>query len=251
MPTIGCAAARGDARRLAVVAYECRHVVTAAHERVEHGGTDVSRCAGQKDPHREPYHSSTVPRDTLIDFFRDLAQCARRLSRVRRRLPQSLAHLRRSRARRARLSPPACMSWGSAKATRLSSGARTVRSGSSPSGAVSSRGIVVVPIDYRASPDFLSRVSRIVAAKLVLIGQDVPPIAARLMRPAPRSPIWKLHELTWAEAALLHRACPIFRCRATMWRRSSSRPARPPSPKASSSPTATSWRTSFRSNAKS
>ena len=32
-----------------------------------------------------------------------------------------------------------------------------------------------MPIDYRASPDFLARVSRIVAAKLVLIGQDVPP----------------------------------------------------------------------------
>src|SRR5919201_6660036 len=30
-------------------------------------------------------------------------------------------------------------------------------------------GAVVVPIDYRASPEFLSKVSRIVAAKLVLI----------------------------------------------------------------------------------
>ena len=46
------AAARGDARRLAVVAHERRHVVTAAHERVEHGRADVSRRAGQKDPHR-------------------------------------------------------------------------------------------------------------------------------------------------------------------------------------------------------
>ena len=31
------------------------------------------------------------------------------------------------------------------------------------------RGVIVVPIDYRASPVFLARVSRIVAAKLVLI----------------------------------------------------------------------------------
>ena len=55
------------------------------------------------------------------------------------------------------------------------------------------RGIVVVPIDYRSSPDFLARVSRIVAAKLVLIGQDVPPanIAG--------APVWKLHELPWSE----------------------------------------------------
>ena len=34
-------------------------------------------------------------------------------------------------------------------------------------------GVVVVPVDYRASPDFLSRVARIVAAKLLVIGQDV------------------------------------------------------------------------------
>src|SRR6185437_6925452 len=36
-------------------------------------------------------------------------------------------------------------------------------------------GVVVVPIDYRASPDFLMRVSRIVGARLLLVGQDVPP----------------------------------------------------------------------------
>jgi long-chain acyl-CoA synthetase len=53
-------------------------------------------------------------------------------------------------------------------------------------------GVVVVPIDYRASPDFLARVSRLVAAKLVLIGQDVPPSTAAI-----DAPIWKLHELEW------------------------------------------------------
>ena len=37
-------------------------------------------------------------------------------------------------------------------------------------------GIVVVPIDFRSSPDFLARVSRIVAAKLILVGQEVPPV---------------------------------------------------------------------------
>jgi long-chain acyl-CoA synthetase len=52
------------------------------------------------------------------------------------------------------------------------------------------RGIVVVPIDYRSSPDFLARVSRIVSSKLVLIGQDVPapPDTAG-------APVWRLHEL--------------------------------------------------------
>jgi long-chain acyl-CoA synthetase len=52
-------------------------------------------------------------------------------------------------------------------------------------------GIVVVPIDYRASPEFLVRVSRIVSAKLILIGQDVPPL------PQMDAAVWKLHELEW------------------------------------------------------
>jgi long-chain acyl-CoA synthetase len=53
-------------------------------------------------------------------------------------------------------------------------------------------GIVVVPIDYRASPSFLARVSAIVKAKLTLIGQDVPPFDT-----PPSTPVWKLHELEW------------------------------------------------------
>jgi long-chain acyl-CoA synthetase len=51
-------------------------------------------------------------------------------------------------------------------------------------------GVVVVPVDYRASPEFLARVSRIVAAKLVLVGQDVPP--ANL---AEQTRIWRMHDL--------------------------------------------------------
>jgi long-chain acyl-CoA synthetase len=56
------------------------------------------------------------------------------------------------------------------------------------------RGIVVVPIDYRSSQDFLLRVSRIVSAKLILVGQEV-----SLPRESPSAPIWKLHELEWPE----------------------------------------------------
>ncbi|HEY7290290.1 MAG TPA: AMP-binding protein [Vicinamibacterales bacterium] len=55
------------------------------------------------------------------------------------------------------------------------------------------RGIVVVPIDYRASPDFLARVARIVAAKIVLVGQDVPPLTSQIT-----AAVWKLHDLTWS-----------------------------------------------------
>ena len=56
-------------------------------------------------------------------------------------------------------------------------------------------GIVVVPIDYRTSPDFLARVARIVNAKLVLTGEDVPPVAA-VMNGAP---VWRLHDLEWPD----------------------------------------------------
>jgi long-chain acyl-CoA synthetase len=59
------------------------------------------------------------------------------------------------------------------------------------------RGIIVVPIDYRASPDFLARVVKIVSARLILIGQDVPPFTA-----PSGVPVWKLHEFDWrADAA--------------------------------------------------
>ncbi len=58
------------------------------------------------------------------------------------------------------------------------------------------RGIVVVPIDYRSSQDFLQRVIRIVSAKLVCIGQDVAP-----PRDAPDVPIWRFHELEWPTTA--------------------------------------------------
>ena len=55
-------------------------------------------------------------------------------------------------------------------------------------------GVVVVPIDYRASPDFLARVAGIVSARLILIGQDVPPVRGTA------APLWKLHEIEWREA---------------------------------------------------
>ena len=54
------------------------------------------------------------------------------------------------------------------------------------------RGVVVVPVDFRASPDFLARVIHIVAAKLVLIGEDLPPIHHR-----PGALVWRLQELDW------------------------------------------------------
>jgi long-chain acyl-CoA synthetase len=57
-------------------------------------------------------------------------------------------------------------------------------------------GIVVVPIDYRASPEFLSRVGRIVAARVVLIGHDVPAPAHGDV-----APVWRLPDLDWPDGA--------------------------------------------------
>jgi long-chain acyl-CoA synthetase len=53
-------------------------------------------------------------------------------------------------------------------------------------------GSIVVPVDYRASPDFLNRVRRLVAARLVLVGQDVPDANIDA-----GTTVWKLHELDW------------------------------------------------------
>src|SRR4029450_11837406 len=52
------------------------------------------------------------------------------------------------------------------------------------------RGVVLVPIDYRASADFLQRVARIVDARAVLVGDAVPdPTGVN-------APVWKLSALT-------------------------------------------------------
>ena len=53
-------------------------------------------------------------------------------------------------------------------------------------------GAVVVPIDYRSAPDFLVRVVRIVDARIVLVGHDVPPV-----RELAGASIWPLHEIDW------------------------------------------------------
>jgi long-chain acyl-CoA synthetase len=66
-------------------------------------------------------------------------------------------------------------------------------------------GAVVVPIDYRSSPDFLVRVARIVDARVVLVGQDVPPI-----RGLPATSVWPLQALDW-KASGRPPAVPIVR----------------------------------------
>ena len=72
------------------------------------------------------------------------------------------------------------------------------------------------------------------SAKLLLIGQDVPPLDT-----PPSAPVWKLHELDWTDGNRLR-----FRSRATTSSRSSSRRARLRIRKAWSSRIETCWPTS-------
>jgi long-chain acyl-CoA synthetase len=51
------------------------------------------------------------------------------------------------------------------------------------------RGAVVVPIDYRASPDFLAKVARIVEARVVLVGDEVDLPAGTV---GDAVPVWRL-----------------------------------------------------------
>jgi long-chain acyl-CoA synthetase len=57
-------------------------------------------------------------------------------------------------------------------------------------------GVIVVPIDYRASPEFLARIAARVAAKLILVGEDVPALPQAL-----GVPVWKLNDLEWRDGA--------------------------------------------------
>jgi long-chain acyl-CoA synthetase len=63
-------------------------------------------------------------------------------------------------------------------------------------------GAIAVPIDYRASGDFLSRVARTVDAKLLLVGDDVP--EKEIGSHSPRAPLkgalWKLSDVDWKKA---------------------------------------------------
>ncbi|MEQ1883793.1 MAG: AMP-binding protein [Bryobacteraceae bacterium] len=54
-------------------------------------------------------------------------------------------------------------------------------------------GVIVVPVDYRASTDFLLRVEAKVQAKAILIGEEV-----LLSRSETGPPIWKLAEFDWS-----------------------------------------------------
>src|SRR6476660_8355372 len=139
------------------------------------------------------YHSSTVPRDTPIDFFHDLAR-ARGDFLVHDDGFRSRSYTYDETGRAAHSFAARLHEFGLRKGDKV-----VFWSENRPEWIVAFwgcllRGIVVVPVDYRASPDFLTRVSRIVGARLLMIGQDVPPLPD-----AGGATVWKLHELDWSD----------------------------------------------------
>ena len=140
---------------------------------------------------RRLQHNSAVARDTLIDFFGDLARAR----------GEFLVHDDGFRSRR--------FTYAQVGRAARAFALRLTKNGITKGDKVvfwcENRpewivafwgclltGSVVVPVDYRASPDFLGRVSRIVAAKLVLVGQDVPATHIDVS-----TTVWNLHELDW------------------------------------------------------
>src|SRR4051812_46335132 len=145
------------------------------------------------------YHSALVVRDTLIDFFADLSQ-ARGEFLVHDDGLRSRGYSYAEVARAARGFAARLDRLGLRKSDKVVFWSENRPEWIVAFWACLLRGIVVVPIDYRASPDFLARVSRIVGAGLVLVGQDVPPCTMPI-----GAPVWKLHELEWSAG---HEAIP-------------------------------------------
>ncbi|MFI5179063.1 MAG: class I adenylate-forming enzyme family protein, partial [Vicinamibacterales bacterium] len=134
-----------------------------------------------------------MPRDTLIDFFRDLA-AARGAFLVYDDGFRSRSHTYDEVGRAAHGFAARLHALGLRKGDKV-----VVWCENRPEWIVAFWGcllcgVIVVPIDYRASADFLARVAGIVAAKLVLIGQDVPAPPALA-----GAPIWTLHDMEWAD----------------------------------------------------
>jgi long-chain acyl-CoA synthetase len=132
-----------------------------------------------------------VPRDTLVDFFHDLAG-ARGTFLVYDDGFRTHAYSYADVARASRTFGARLREAGLGPADKVVFYAENRPEWIVAFWACILNGIIVVPIDYRSPPEFLERVSRIVSAKLVLVGEDVPALSAQA------TPVWKLHEIDWA-----------------------------------------------------
>ena len=62
-------------------------------------------------------------------------------------------------------------------------------------------GIIVVPIDYRSSAEFVTKISRLVDARLVLLGDDIPELPPGAEFGS--APVWQFADLDWRADAPL------------------------------------------------
>jgi long-chain acyl-CoA synthetase len=60
------------------------------------------------------------------------------------------------------------------------------------------QGVIAVPIDYRSTPEFVRRVGGIVAARVLLVGEEVEPLRSDGVGGAD---VWALAELDWSDAS--------------------------------------------------
>jgi long-chain acyl-CoA synthetase len=131
-------------------------------------------------------------RDTLIDFFRDLAAIRGDFlvfdDGYRRRSHTYEETARAARGFAARLA-----------STGLQKGDTVVFWGENRPEWIACYwgclllGVIVVPVDYRSSPDFVLRVRRLVDARVLLLGDDVPP----LPEDGSRAARWLFADLDW------------------------------------------------------
>src|SRR5204863_5870531 len=154
------------------------------------------RCSPSRPSERSAcdlHHNSPVRRDTLVDFFTDLASAHGTF----------LVHDDGFRPRTWRYSDVARAARGFCArlyGAGLTKGDKVVFFSENRPEWIAALwgcllgGLVVVPIDYRASPEFLARVARIVKARLILVGQDVPPLHMPA-GPATDTAVWRLHDL--------------------------------------------------------
>src|SRR5687768_1177455 len=154
-------------------AHERSDLMICAQRRVEYRGTDISRRSGKKDLHAGSYIIiQRMRRDTLLDFFHDVSAGR----------GEFLVYDDGYRARSYSYAETATAARGFAarlQTAGLGKGDKVVFwSENRPEWIIALwgcllNGSIAVPIDYRASHDFLGNVARIVEAKLLLLGDDV------------------------------------------------------------------------------
>ncbi len=203
------------------IADERGHLMPATHDRREDCRPDVPRSPCEKYPHWREWpivpsdvpdaparqtcgsdHNSRVQRDTLIDFFHDLIEIRGDFlvydDGYRRRRHTYADVGRAARGFAAKLS-----------AAGMSKGDKVIVWGENRPEWIACywgcllNGIIVVPIDYRSSAEFVGRVRTLVDARVMVIGEEVQNQTGSGFDTDPENQtrsgfaVWKLADLDW------------------------------------------------------